>query len=405
LSFCLFSNRRRRDVVVRSAMGAEILERRTLLAAFVVTDAGDSGPGTLRQAILDANAAAGADTITFDLPGEGAVRSIRPLSALPEITGQTTLDATTQPGVAVELDGSAAGAGANGLTVSGHDSVIRGLVINRFSGHGVAVVKPNVFASSANIRLEANRIGTDAAGAELRSEIAFALSGRADVGENQREDLRVHFASAHELDGRNPNSLLRDFAAWAHGPGEHSADVGVMGAVGDVEGGTSVTAQEDRRDHGDVGQMGSATIGIVEKSHIAGRETKRRENRTDGHRHRSEVDRHVVAHGDEFSVGGEDGGGVVAALFDVGRKRGAAKGCAHLDCDGVERVTNDGYFGWIGRALFHGRAPVFVLGVRERLPKPSTVADHPVGKYVVALSSTMTAGPVMRSPGCSRLRS
>jgi hypothetical protein len=35
---------------------------------FVVTDAGDSGPGTLRQAVLDANANAGPHTISFALP-------------------------------------------------------------------------------------------------------------------------------------------------------------------------------------------------------------------------------------------------------------------------------------------------------------------------------------------------
>jgi hypothetical protein len=37
-------------------------------ADFIVTDAGDSGPGTLRQAVLDANAAAGPHTIGFALP-------------------------------------------------------------------------------------------------------------------------------------------------------------------------------------------------------------------------------------------------------------------------------------------------------------------------------------------------
>ena len=36
-----------------------------ILAIFTVTNTNDSGPGSLRQAILDANASAGADTITF----------------------------------------------------------------------------------------------------------------------------------------------------------------------------------------------------------------------------------------------------------------------------------------------------------------------------------------------------
>jgi hypothetical protein len=37
-------------------------------ATFVVTTTSDSGAGSLRQAILDANANAGADTITFNIP-------------------------------------------------------------------------------------------------------------------------------------------------------------------------------------------------------------------------------------------------------------------------------------------------------------------------------------------------
>ncbi len=35
-------------------------------ATFTVTNTNDSGPGSLRQAVLDANAAAGADNIVFD---------------------------------------------------------------------------------------------------------------------------------------------------------------------------------------------------------------------------------------------------------------------------------------------------------------------------------------------------
>src|SRR5213075_2792280 len=37
-------------------------------ATFTVTNTNDSGPGSLRQAVVDANNAAGADTIVFDLP-------------------------------------------------------------------------------------------------------------------------------------------------------------------------------------------------------------------------------------------------------------------------------------------------------------------------------------------------
>src|SRR5512135_798334 len=66
---------------------------------YTVTNTNDSGAGSLRQAILDANANAGADTITFNIPGSGPFL-ILPLSLLPPLTGDTTLDGTTQPGYA-----------------------------------------------------------------------------------------------------------------------------------------------------------------------------------------------------------------------------------------------------------------------------------------------------------------
>ena len=42
-------------------------------ANFVVSDVGDSGPGTLRQAVLDANGSSGPHTITFDLTGGSTI--------------------------------------------------------------------------------------------------------------------------------------------------------------------------------------------------------------------------------------------------------------------------------------------------------------------------------------------
>ena len=63
-----------------------------VLATFTVTNTDDSGAGSLRQAILDANANAGADTITFNISGTGA-HTITPASALPTITGTVIIDA------------------------------------------------------------------------------------------------------------------------------------------------------------------------------------------------------------------------------------------------------------------------------------------------------------------------
>jgi len=70
-------------------------------AIFTVTNTSDSGAGSLRQAILGANANPGADTIAFDITGSG-VHTITLSSSLPltSATGGLTVDGTTQPGYA-----------------------------------------------------------------------------------------------------------------------------------------------------------------------------------------------------------------------------------------------------------------------------------------------------------------
>ena len=52
---------------------------------------------TLRAAIQEANATAGADTINFNISGSG-VKTIRPTSPLPEITEAVTIAGYSQPG-------------------------------------------------------------------------------------------------------------------------------------------------------------------------------------------------------------------------------------------------------------------------------------------------------------------
>src|SRR6266446_4509359 len=67
---------------------------------FTVTNTSDSGVGSLRQAILDANASSGPDTIAFNIPGSG-VKTITPATTLPAITEQVTIDGYTQPGASM----------------------------------------------------------------------------------------------------------------------------------------------------------------------------------------------------------------------------------------------------------------------------------------------------------------
>lgn len=113
-----------------------------MAATFQVTNNLDSGNGSLRSAITQANNAAGADTITFAI-GTGA-QTIALLSQLPAIgNGGLTIDAETQPGFngapLIRIDGASAGATADGLVLNGTQIAVRGLVITRFGGQGVRI--------------------------------------------------------------------------------------------------------------------------------------------------------------------------------------------------------------------------------------------------------------------------
>jgi hypothetical protein len=129
------------------------LEDRAVPAVFTVTSTADVGAGSLRQAILDANAAPGSDSITFAIPGLGGQISLA--SPLPAVTDAVTIDGTTQPGFSgtpvIELNGNNAGAGASGLTILAGPTTVRGLVINRFAGDGIVIQAVGPVAVAGNL--------------------------------------------------------------------------------------------------------------------------------------------------------------------------------------------------------------------------------------------------------------
>ena len=102
----------------------------------MVTNTNDSGPGSLRQAILDANADAVADQIAFNIPGTG-YHQINATSSWPAITQPVTIDGYTQPGSSPNTLAVGSNAmrtislsGGSSITVSAANCVIRGLVLD-----------------------------------------------------------------------------------------------------------------------------------------------------------------------------------------------------------------------------------------------------------------------------------
>jgi hypothetical protein len=134
----------------------EAVESRVLLSTFTVTNTSDSGSGSLRQAILNANKTTTADTINFKI-GTGA-KTIYTKSRLPGIEQPTNLDATTQPGFSgkpiIELNGSQAGS-VDGLKLVGTGITVKGLVINHFGGSGIFIY------NKGGNKIVGNFIGTD----------------------------------------------------------------------------------------------------------------------------------------------------------------------------------------------------------------------------------------------------
>jgi hypothetical protein len=153
-------------------------------APFTVTNTSDTGPGSLRQAILDANANPGLDNIAFLIGGAG-VHTITPASQLPTITGPVLIDGSTQPGFSgtplIEISGATLGNNANGIVIgaTGAGSTILSLTINNGWSAGILLL-------ASNCVIENCFIGTDATGTIARGNIQGIGTNFATVVTNTR---------------------------------------------------------------------------------------------------------------------------------------------------------------------------------------------------------------------------
>jgi hypothetical protein len=169
----------------------KVVEAATITVTIKAESAAD-GNCALREAIINANAdnqsgstdcaaGNGSDTINFNISGTADFinggqngYSIRPTSALPNITSTLTINGYTQPGaiantavsprpfngiLLIEIDGTNAGGSADGFSAVGNNIAFRGLVINRF---GFRAIGPNGGGSGTTI--QGCYIGTDPTG-------------------------------------------------------------------------------------------------------------------------------------------------------------------------------------------------------------------------------------------------
>ena len=182
----------------------------------IVNNRNDTGDGSLRQAILNANANSVPDDIVFNIPGNGILGSypISPVTPLPPITGNGTriLGETQRAfggdrnpnGPEIVLGGGSATEPANGLTISANDCLVRELSIRGFSGPNFSAFGNGIVINGANNAVENCVIGTSNAtntadGIRItgaRNVVGGSASARNIISGNTRYSVRINGPAA-----------------------------------------------------------------------------------------------------------------------------------------------------------------------------------------------------------------
>jgi len=187
----------------------ESLEDRAVMSGFSVLNLNDSGAGSLRQAIIDANANAGADVISFSVAG-----TIQLSSALPSVTGEVEIDGTTAPGFTsapvVEVDyhnfaGLTLLSGASG-------SEIRSLSLVHSRTNGLTL------RGASNTLIVGNYIGLDLDGTTIEANVGQGIevissSGNTIGGDTpqERNVISANKGNGIRLNASSSNQILGNY--------------------------------------------------------------------------------------------------------------------------------------------------------------------------------------------------
>jgi parallel beta-helix repeat protein len=199
-----------------TCVAVEVFEQRLLLATIPVISTNDSGAGSLRAAILQADLPANTgSTIDFAITPGSAPFVINLATALPVITQPTTIDGTSQAGFSnsplIELNGG--GNAFDGLTLgTGSDqSQILGLDITNFIGAAINIqstgnivsgnfVGPDISQTIAtpgnNIGILINNVAGNFVGEQVTSPTNHTVSSNT-IGLNTEAGVSISGAAAN----------------------------------------------------------------------------------------------------------------------------------------------------------------------------------------------------------------
>lgn len=207
-------------------------------ATFLVTNTNDSGAGSLRQAILDSNAAGGSNTIEWssvfgDMPS---------LSALPGLTSPVTfsvVDTTSNPNVQgalnlgstlgvsgqIQLSGTLSGSGGISKSLGSTTLVLAGS--NTYTGGTIA----SGFDSTIAIYRD-NNLGAASSVLSLNNNARLAILADAVISRDITLD-----AGSHDLDTGGHNDVLEGAIT---GGQINKTGVGTMTVTGIISGATGI---------------------------------------------------------------------------------------------------------------------------------------------------------------------
>ena len=252
-----------------------------VLATFTVNNTSDFGAGSLRQAILDANASGTPNTINFSIsePLVGGAHTIQLTSALPFIDRSVIIDGTTDPDYAgtplIVIDGSLIGGGNdNGFMSDASNVTIKGFVIQNFSGAGIH------FTGAGDHTIESNYIGTDITGTVAQGNgIGIYLGGGADdvtiggagvgnlISGNLNEGIQLVDVGSVTIKG----NLIGTDATGTADLGNGTKGIDIQNSVGNLIGG-STTADRNviagNNDDGIILWGAGSTLNVIQGNYV-----------------------------------------------------------------------------------------------------------------------------------------
>src|SRR5262245_26875764 len=239
-------------VVAVAVFAAASISGPAVAAAVVVTTTRDSGTGSLRAAIVAANATDEPDTIAFDIPG-GSPHVIVAATALPALTKPVVIDGRSEPGFAgspvVELKNGTGDPSALGLLVGAGSSSVFALSIAGF-GSGIRLAASGATVAGNWLGLEPGAGVHPGSGNSIGVEIVRGAGGNVVGGTSvEARNVIVNNGTGVVITGTGASANLIEGNYLGTDPsGELALPNGVGieiagGATANVVGGTDATAR------------------------------------------------------------------------------------------------------------------------------------------------------------------